>query len=96
MNDDEAMKYIIRETTVTRQQVTLAKAYILENFQPSTPTLIDSFLASVDARMPERIILHPTQDPIPSLKSAVETISWKLAACEAIWGLISSAAVFPA
>ena len=61
MNEDEAKKFIIRETTVTRQQVTLAKAFILEKFQPATPMLIDSFLESVDARMPEQIILVPRQ-----------------------------------
>lgn len=96
MNPDDAKQYLLRETTVTRQQVTQAKAYIIKNFQPSAPMLIDSFLKSVDAKMPEQIVFHPTQDPVPSVESVAKVISWKLAACEAIWGLISGAAVFPA
>ena len=96
MNDDEAQQYILDRVRVTRQQVTLAKAFMLKNFEADTEQLIDHFSVSVDARMPQEVVIGQTANPIPGLESAAEAISWKLAACEAIWGLISSAAIFPA
>jgi len=76
--------------------VTIAKAFILKNFHPTTSEVISRFLQSVDARMPQKLVLHPSVDAVPTLNSVVSAISWQLAACEAVWGLIANAAVFPA
>lgn len=96
MNDDEAKRYIGEHVKVARLHVTIAKAFILKNFHPTTSELISRFLQSVDAKMPQKLVLHPSVDPIPTLDGVVSAISWQLAACEAIWGLIANAAVFPA
>jgi len=96
MSPEEARQHIIDRIAVTRQKVTLAKAFILENFDPNSLMLFERFMNSVDAKMPAKIVLHQSIDPVPTLKAAAEAISWKLAACEAIWGLISNGAVFPA
>jgi hypothetical protein len=96
MNDDEAKRYIVDHVKVARLHVTLAKAFILKNFHPVTSELINRFLQSVDAKMPQKLVLHQSVDAIPTLDSAVGAISWQLAACEAVWGLIANAAVFPA
>ncbi len=96
MHADEAKEYIVDNIKVPRQRVTVAKAFILKNFDPNSETLIKSFLDSVDAEMPQQVVLHQSVDAVPTLKQAAEAISWKLAACEAIWGLISSSFLIPA
>ena len=96
MNDDEAKRYIAEHVKVPRLHVTIAKAFILKNFHATTSELLSRFLVSVEAKMPHRLVLHSSVDPLPTLDGVVNAISWQLAACEAIWGLIASAAVFPA
>lgn len=96
MNDDDAKRYILDHVKVVRLHVTIAKAFILKNFHPVTSELINRFLQSVDAKMPQKLVFHQSVDAIPTLNSAVNAISWQLAACEAIWGLISNATIFPA
>jgi hypothetical protein len=76
---------------VARLHVTIAKAFILKYFHPTTSELISRFLQSVDAKMPQKLVLHQSVDPIPALDGVVSAISWQLAACEAIWGLIAKA-----
>lgn len=96
MSPHEAKAYILEHVSVTRQKVTFAKAFTLANFQGDSLKLIDAFLRSVDAKMPQQVVLHPTLDPVPDLDTVAAAISWKLAACEAIWSLISAAVLFPA
>lgn len=96
MNDDDAKRYIAEHVKVARLHVTIAKGFVLKNFQPMTSELISRFLQSVDAKMPQKLVLHQSVDPVPTLDSVVGAISWQLAACEAIWGLIANAAIFPA
>ena len=96
MSDHDAKRYIAEHVKVARLHVTIAKAFILKNFHPTTSELIGRFLASVDAKIPQKLVLHPSVDAVPILDSVVSAISWQLAACEAIWALIANAAVFPA
>jgi hypothetical protein len=96
MSDDEAKRYIADHVKVARLHVTIAKAFILKNFHPTTSELVSRFLQSVDAKMPQKLVLHQSVDPLPTLDAVVNAISWQLAACEAIWGLISNATIFPA
>ena len=96
MNDDDAKRYIAEHVKVARLHVTIAKAFILKNFHPTTSELLRRFLASVDAKMPQKLVLHPSVDAVPTLDGVVGAISWQLAACEGIWGLIGNATMFPA
>src|SRR5688572_4412996 len=96
MGPEEAKRFIVEHIKVTRQRVTIAKGYLLEKFDPDTLKLIDQFVRSVDSKLPEKIVLHNSIDPIPTLNAAAEAISWRLSACEAVWGLISTGALFPA
>lgn len=96
MSPEEAKAHILKHVSVTSQKVTIAQAFILENFERDSSKLIGAFLRSVDAEMPREVVLHPTKDPLPTLDAAAEAISCKLSACEAIWNLISAAVLFPA
>jgi hypothetical protein len=95
MRPDEAFEHLKRNIKVTRQRVTIAKAFILKNFEQNTSYLIDYFLQEMEARMPNQVVIHPTVDTDATLSQAAEAISWKLAACEAIWGLIATGLVIP-
>ena len=95
MSPDEAKAFIEGKISVPRINVTIAKAYILENFNPNTDKMIEAFLRSKYAEMPKQVVLHSTVDPEPMLNQAADSISWRLAICEAIWNLISQNAVFP-
>jgi hypothetical protein len=96
----EIEKKIIAMIRVTPQQVTLAKAFLLKNFKPS-PSFnspvdgINKLLEAMQVKMPDVICVHESMDSEKIIKQAAEAISWKLAGCEAIWGLISSNLLIP-
>lgn len=95
MNTDQALKLLEGQIRVTPQQVTIAKGYIINHFNPDTSTVITGFLKSVEAAPPEKLVIHLTVDTEESIKSVAQTISWTLAGCEAVWGLISSGLLLP-
>jgi hypothetical protein len=96
MNADQALKLLENQIRVTPQQVTIAKGHIINHFNPDASAVILSFLKSVEAAVPEKLVIHLTVDTEESIRSVAQTLSWTLAGCEAIWGLISSGLVFPA
>jgi len=96
MNTDEARKRLQDQVRVTPQQVMIAKGYIINHFNANTSILISEFLKSIEAAAPEKLVIHLTVDTEESIKSVAQTLSWTLAGCEAIWGLISSGLLFPA
>jgi len=96
MNTDEARKRLQDQVRVTPQQVMIAKGYIINHFNANTSIVISEFLKSIEAAAPEKLVIHLTVDTEESIKSVAQTLSWTLASCEAIWGLISSGLLFPA
>lgn len=96
----EIEKKITAMIRVTPQQVTLAKAFLLKYFKPSPSANspgdgIEKLLKSVQVKVPDVICVHETEDSEKMMEQAAEAISWKLAGCEAIWGLISSNLLIP-
>ncbi len=96
MNTDQALKLLESQIRVTPQQVTIAKGHIINHFNPDTSEVILSFLKSVEAAAPENLVIHLTVDTEGNIRSVAQIISWTLAGCEAIWGLISSGLLIPA
>jgi hypothetical protein len=96
MNTDQALKLLESQIRVTTQQVKIAKGYIINHFKPDTSMVILGFLKSVEAATPEKLVIHLTVDTEESIRSVAQTLSWTLAGCEAIWGLISSGLLIPA
>ena len=96
MNEKEAFGLLESLIQVSPQQVTIAKSFILKNYHRDTSKMIHAFLQSVEARIPEKIVIHQSVETEGIIKSAAEAISWTLAGCEAIWGLISASLLIPA
>lgn len=95
MNPDEARATLEENIRVTRQQVTIAKAFILKNFKQDTEALIADFLKEMEVTVPTQIVIPQTVDTEENLRQAAQGLSWKLAACEAIWGVITSGLIIP-
>ena len=95
LNEKEALAQLKSKIRVTHQQVVLAKGFMIQNFSPDTSVMIDRLLKSVDVALPPNIILHKSVDTVSMIEKAAEAVSWTLAGCEAIWGLISSNQLIP-
>jgi hypothetical protein len=98
MHDQEARQYLVGRISVTRQKVTLAKAFLVDLSKSVTDSvvLIQRLRDHMDSNMPSEVVLHPSVDPIPVLDKAADSISWRLAGCEALWELIHSNMLMPA
>lgn len=96
MNQDQALKLLESQIRVTPQQVTIAKGHIVNHFKPDTSAVIQDFLKAVEATAPDKLTIHLTVDTEDTIKTIAQTLSWTLAGCEAIWGLISSGLLIPA
>ena len=96
MNTDQALRLLESEIRVTPQQVTIAKGHIANHFKPDTSAVIQSFLKAVEATTPDKLVIHLSLDTEETIRSIAQTLSWTLAGCEAIWGLIFSGLLFPA
>ncbi len=98
MTDSEAKKKLLDNVEVTPQKIIVAKSYFLKQFNKislsqETFKLIDNFLLSVEAKKPAEI--HLKLDTQAGLSQAAEYLSWRLAACEAVWNLISNNLLVP-
>jgi hypothetical protein len=67
MNTDQALKLLESQIRVTPQQVTIAKGHIINHFNSDTRTVILSFLKSVEAAAPEKLVIHLTVDTEESI-----------------------------
>jgi hypothetical protein len=95
LSEREAFKRFKSQICVTPQQVILAKAFMLENFDPVTSVMINKLLKSLEMAVPEEIILHESADTEDMIKRAAEAVSWTLAGSEGIWGLIYTNLLIP-
>ena len=95
MNQQEASKQLENRIRVTRQQVVIAKGYIINNFNPNPKLLIQSLLKAVETGTAENLTIHLLVDTDANIKAVADVFSWTLAACEAIWGLIGVGHLIP-
>jgi hypothetical protein len=95
MDQEEAQRLLEDKIRVTPQQVTFAKGYIVNHFQPETVKVIQDFLKSMEAADLDKLIIHLSVDTGENIRTAAQTISWILAGTEAIWGLISAGLLIP-
>jgi hypothetical protein len=90
MNDNEVKEKLVGKVSVTKQMVTYAKSFFLENFQKDTRALLNALFENVETKMPTQIVIHPSVNTEEMITEAAKSLSWRLAGCEAIWSLIGS------
>jgi hypothetical protein len=95
LDKNQVRRLIEDQIHVTSQQVTIAKAYIMNHFNSDTSVVLKSLLKAMEVTDTERLVVHLSEDTENSIKSVSQTFSWCLAGCEAIWGLISSGLLIP-
>ena len=88
MTEQEAKDAVLQAVAVTRQKIVIAKAFIMKELHSDTTSLLNQFLVSVDARTPEKVVLHESVDIDATTKSVAESFSWRLAFGEAVIQLI--------
>lgn len=93
MNANEAEAEIRSRILITNQLVTFAKAFLLNlaGIGPYTPrNVISAFARNQGYRLPDKIVLHPSVDPYPSIDQTAGYIRCAMAFAEATWALIYS------
>lgn len=96
MDAAKAEKWIRENVSVTRIDVTLAKTFIVANHRSSVEATIAEFLKHADAVLPTQVVVHSSVDTLSAIRGVARSISLRLAAIEAFWELISTAALMPA
>jgi len=91
VNPSEAEAEIRSRTNISNQIVTFAKAFLcnLGGIGPYNPrNLIPEFARSQGYSLPDKVVLHPSVDPYPSIEQTAGYIRCAMAFAEATWGLI--------
>ena len=96
MTEQQIRMAILKAVAVTRQKILIAKAFMLKQFQADTTALLNQFLASVEARTPEKVVIHPSVDADAAVKTVAESFSWRLAFGEAVLQLIHAGVLLDA
>ncbi|HMV06514.1 MAG TPA: hypothetical protein PKA30_13310 [Accumulibacter sp.] len=97
MNQSEAELAIRNGVNVTRQRVLIAKAIIFSaaTRSISSEELITRVLKANDISLPATVVIHESVDTASTVRTVIESLSWRLAASEAIWSLIHGGFLFP-
>ena len=95
LTSKEAFDLFDSQILVTRQQVTLAKAFMMDHFNKSPIAMIELLLQHVQKTVPRQILVNGAADTELEAKAAAEAISWVLAGREAVWELISANLLVP-
>lgn len=94
MNPDEIRKdpegYIRSHVSVSRQDIIVAKRYIVKHHKGVVSESISSYLGYVNASEPKKLDLGRGEDWSQELDRVVRYYSQGLAACQAIWELVHS------
>ncbi len=96
MNEQEIRQEISFRLSVTRQDIALAKSFILNHFTTEANKLLQRFLEHVQAHPLDKFVLHESVPHEPQVKQVASFLSWRLAFAEALWALIGEAIVLPA
>jgi hypothetical protein len=98
-NQEEIFNLINESISVTRPQIVVAKEFILKKTREdktcSASAMLQSFLISVEAIAPEKVIIHPSIDSTTTIKQVIQYISWCLAFSEAMWALAHNNFLLP-
>lgn len=95
MNENEARQFVVDGVAVRRQQIVVMKGLLLKHFDNNSAAMLERAVQQASPSKPANLILHQTIDPVPTLRQLSEWISWWIAGCEALWGLVHSNLLLP-
>src|SRR5438128_8863745 len=95
MNDQEATKQLAAAVAVTREDIAMAKTYVLASGAGKTDELADRWLKEQNLGIP-RSIDGDAPNLADVLSGVARAISARLALFQAVWELIAAAEVIPA
>ena len=96
MRVSEVQAALRQRISVTRHDVTVAKAYIVSNFQSSTVRLLDDWLKKQGVQLSETVSWDESGDPEPQLQQLANYCRWRLAAFQAVWELMGEGVLLSA
>lgn len=88
ISQDSTRQMVDSAIAVDWMKIAIAKSYILANLQESVPNLIDGFLREQGFPEPPTVVINESVDLASQVQRAAEYVALRLAACEALWGLI--------
>ena len=94
-NPIEIREAIIERVNVTKQKVTLVKAFVIEDQLGDSQKILQRVLDNFNSSSPENVVIHNSIDIDPQINRVAEVISWQMAFSEAIWSLIGYGIIQP-
>lgn len=80
---------------VDAQLLLLAKVSLTEHCTGEMQSQLDAFVASLDARHPNPVVIHPTVDVEAAIAAVAKNVSAQIALGEALWALIGAGVLVP-
>jgi hypothetical protein len=80
---------------VGAQLLLLAKVSLTEHCTGEMQSQVDAFVASLDARHANPVVIHPTADVEAAIAGVAKNMSAKIALGEALWALIGAGILVP-
>lgn len=94
--DPASVEQEIRERIeVDAQLLLLAKVSLTEHCTGEMQSQVDAFVASLDARHANPVVIHPTVDVEAAIAGLARNMSAKIALGEALWALIGAGILVP-
>lgn len=95
MNDKDIESAVRSSVIVTRQQVTIAKAISLDSAEnKSSPQVLISKVTEKNGVKLPRPVTFSNENYTEAIKTVSTYLSWHIATCEAIWGLMHAGLLF--
>jgi len=94
--DPASVEHEIRaRVAVDAQLLLLAKVSLTEHCTGEMQSQVDAFVASLDARYPNPVVIHPSVDVEAAIAGLARNMSAKIALAEALWSLIGAGILVP-
>lgn len=98
MREGEARAALVERVHVTRQLITLAKAFLVrpempKKFRPQK--LVIPFVRQQGLTKPEKVVLHSSVEPMPYIEQAAGYLTCELAFAQASWDLVHEGYYLP-
>jgi len=95
MNSKEIENAISKGVSVSRQDVMLAKSFILSHFNRDSLEMLRRFLEHVEVKKLTEFVIHGSVPAEPQIKQVTDSFRWQLAFAEGVWGLLGAGLLLP-